>query len=418
MPIYQGNTKIVKLYKGTTEIVRRYKGTNLIYQNSLLPAGYIACEYLESTGTQYIDTGFTPTNTTKVDVDVALLGFSGTSSVSRWCCVLNSGSPRYGLFFGYDQSQSFAATIQLGWGSVYKNILYTFSEQTRFNAVVENASVYVNGDLIDSATANTFTAGSTLQIFRSKSGESARVYKCKIYDNGTLVRDLIPCLDTNGAPCMYDVITKQTYYNAGTGTFYFAVGGKLPTGYKHIKYIQSWNDGSSITSPPRPRIEIPFEYKDTMTLRWIEASDSQANNLAIYSGTTRMAFLNGWTSSGKITARYDQTSVPSSVTPSAGQIYDLRLASDGFYVDGIKQGDAVSVDYPNDTVIVNCLKSGGYYASISRNYLIQIIDQNGNILLNAVPCLDDNDVPCMYDTISQTTITKTPSNAGNFLYEE
>ena len=56
MAIYKGNTKIVKLYKGSTEIVRRYKGTNLIYQNSLLPSGYIECEYLEATGSQYLDT--------------------------------------------------------------------------------------------------------------------------------------------------------------------------------------------------------------------------------------------------------------------------------------------------------------------------------------------------------------------------
>lgn len=37
MPIYKGNTKIVKLYKGSTPIVKRYKGTNLIYSEKGKP---------------------------------------------------------------------------------------------------------------------------------------------------------------------------------------------------------------------------------------------------------------------------------------------------------------------------------------------------------------------------------------------
>ena len=40
MPIYKGNTKIVKLYKGSTQIVKRYKGTNLIYSASRLPSAF------------------------------------------------------------------------------------------------------------------------------------------------------------------------------------------------------------------------------------------------------------------------------------------------------------------------------------------------------------------------------------------
>ena len=79
MPIYKGNTKIVKLYKGSTEIVRKYKGTNLIYQNSLLPSGYIECEYLESNGTPYIDTLLTGNENTKIVVDLTCVSSGGQS---------------------------------------------------------------------------------------------------------------------------------------------------------------------------------------------------------------------------------------------------------------------------------------------------------------------------------------------------
>ena len=49
-----GNQK-VDLYKGSTLIKKAYRGTDLIYNRT----NHIELEYLESTGTQFIDTGLT-----------------------------------------------------------------------------------------------------------------------------------------------------------------------------------------------------------------------------------------------------------------------------------------------------------------------------------------------------------------------
>ncbi len=46
-----------------------------------------------------------------------------------------------------------------------------------------------------------------------------RIYYCKIYDDGVLVRDFIPVLDKEGTPSMYDKVEKKFYYNQGTGEF-------------------------------------------------------------------------------------------------------------------------------------------------------------------------------------------------------
>lgn len=48
-----------------------------------------------------------------------------------------------------------------------------------------------------------------------------RIWYFKIYDNNELVGDLIPALDENGTPCMYDTVSKKTYYNQGTGEFLY-----------------------------------------------------------------------------------------------------------------------------------------------------------------------------------------------------
>ena len=51
-------------------------------------------------------------------------------------------------------------------------------------------------------------------------GYDTKIYNWKFYDgNNNLVRNFIPCLDTNDVPCFYDSVNKQTYYNRGTGTF-------------------------------------------------------------------------------------------------------------------------------------------------------------------------------------------------------
>ena len=33
--------------------------------------------------------------------------------------------------------------------------------------------------------------------------------------------NLIPALDRNGTPCMYDTVSKQNFYNAGTDEFLY-----------------------------------------------------------------------------------------------------------------------------------------------------------------------------------------------------
>ena len=30
---------------------------------------------------------------------------------------------------------------------------------------------------------------------------------------------LVPCLDTEGVPCMFDLVSQKPFYNAGTGSF-------------------------------------------------------------------------------------------------------------------------------------------------------------------------------------------------------
>ena len=45
------------------------------------------------------------------------------------------------------------------------------------------------------------------------------MYACKIYNSGTLVRNLIPAKNSSGVIGLYDIANSAFYTNAGSGTF-------------------------------------------------------------------------------------------------------------------------------------------------------------------------------------------------------
>lgn len=223
MAIYKGNTKIIKLYKGSTEIVRRYKGTNLIYQNSLLPSGYIACEYLESTGTQYIDTGYYATNTSGINIDYAYSA-SGNAGL---CGIFQGQAPRTDTLFVTTLSGQTSTEIYLiSQGAEATNNIppgIGTKHNAKINYLNDGKLIIDNGRQWNNGT-NGVVSSRTIKLFCRDNGgnlayTNARIYMCLISEGGNIVRNFIPCLDNNNVPCMYDVITKQTYYNAGTGDF-------------------------------------------------------------------------------------------------------------------------------------------------------------------------------------------------------
>ena len=47
-----------------------------------------------------------------------------------------------------------------------------------------------------------------------------KIYQCKIYASGVLVRNYIPVIrNSDNKPGMYDVLNKTFYVNSGTGEF-------------------------------------------------------------------------------------------------------------------------------------------------------------------------------------------------------
>ena len=175
-------------------------------------------EYIESTGTQYIDTGFKPNDSTKVEIKFmynSLNGFvygsrtSSSSNDAHEFIINTSGS----VFPQFDGQQS-AVT------SSYNKV------GVEYTLINSQDGAYINNELIKSYNEATFSSIYSIFLFGLNQDNvlesrtfKGKLYYCKIYDGDTLVRNFIPALDENGMACLYDKVEGKYYYNAGTGTF-------------------------------------------------------------------------------------------------------------------------------------------------------------------------------------------------------
>ena len=191
-----------------------------------LPNRYKRLEYIQSTGTQYINTNLSMTSGFRAEIDIK---FTSLAS-SKLSCIIgahNDSSP-YGRNFLAAQTSLF----QIGMGDGYYNCgSPTTGEKYHidFSNVYGNAYCKINGigqTLSEAATGTNSYSVNTLYLLAVHGGEywfqkvSGNTYYCKIYSTeGTLVRDYIPCQTTFGEIGLWDDVNGVFYGNAGTGTF-------------------------------------------------------------------------------------------------------------------------------------------------------------------------------------------------------
>lgn len=88
------------------------------------------------------------------------------------------------------------------------------------------------------------TSALDLYLFACDGGSvqcvKARMYACKLYSDGTLVRDYVPCIDPAGAAGLYDLVGGRFYGSAGTGTFTAGPEGAFDADALITRMERSW----------------------------------------------------------------------------------------------------------------------------------------------------------------------------------
>lgn len=169
----------------------------------MLPEGYTQLNYIQSTGTQCIDTGLVcnQSDNYKIELD----------------CDLTS-SAYYAGANGYLQYQASIA------GGARSNLMITYANKVE--TITVNGAVKKTDDWSNFSDTNVkigiLRLGAANNGWYSSNIQSGKIYSCKIYKNGVLVRDYVPCKTPSNEIGLYDLATKEFYGNAGTGAF---IGG-------------------------------------------------------------------------------------------------------------------------------------------------------------------------------------------------
>lgn len=196
---------------------------------------YTRLAYLESTGKQWIDTGFdfdyNHDTVLRAEAEALSTGRSivmGSYYDGNYRCVAiefgGTSNSHAGAARGYIMLKKSGALDM--WSSnasinVKRNISLTFTASNR------KAVLYFDGEVkTGTSSAGTLSSKNTVRMFLDARTSNAsaiqyplRIYSAQIKQDGVFVRDFIPVLDPSGVACMFDRISKEYFYNKGTGSF-------------------------------------------------------------------------------------------------------------------------------------------------------------------------------------------------------
>lgn len=209
---YQGK----KLYK----IYSNGKVEEMTEEKIILPSGYQQVEYLESTGTQYIDTNIIPTLDTSMEAVLACTD-SNASNVN-WCGSVLSG---YQGWFAIGSYGSGYLVSYIGNGE-RKGATIPFD--TEFHKYyVSNGEQRIDDIISDNTISSFGRTMLSIYFFRGNNDYSSvtatkqKIKYVKIFESNQLKHHFIPCYlksDTNQRG-LYDVIENNFYTNCGEGIF-------------------------------------------------------------------------------------------------------------------------------------------------------------------------------------------------------
>ena len=149
----------------------------------------------------------------------------------------NSGD-YYSEMLGCKKNGSYSAfQIIIGGGisdyptvTMYDRVMFTSSRSIWQEIEVSGTNFSVDGTIVKSNFNNAFNLGwepSGLGLFatctdvgtRYGSSNGHRIARFSHSINGEKISDLIPVIDWQHTPCMYDKVSGQFFHNAGTGRF-------------------------------------------------------------------------------------------------------------------------------------------------------------------------------------------------------
>ena len=215
-------------------------GASIAVSAAKLPSGYTELEYIQATGNQYIDTGCTPSPDFRAVVD-----FQHTSPTEEKTGFGYAGNGNGPSFRFWRRKTSSGMTYLFTINDSYKveerfqTINVGVDTDTDRHVVdLSNSAKYLDGvQMTNTSPGLTQSVGGTMYLFADRYGWSPfsghfgtyRIFSCKLYESGALIRQFVPCTDENGKGGLYDIVGGQMYYNTYNNTDFILGPAKTPS---------------------------------------------------------------------------------------------------------------------------------------------------------------------------------------------
>lgn len=422
-----------------------------------LPSDFVKLKYLEASGTQYIKTGYVPTNNTGLYVDAYCVIDSGTNGVQSAMPMSIRQTNGNTYFSAPRLGKTSSYQTGYGWGSFTSVGGYGDSRYEGYLNWLNNKKYNVKSPLYVEKVGNlsnlSFTPTFDLCMFGNHNydgkyvGSGYRIYRAKISEGSEIVRDFVPAYDTKKSkPCMYDLINNVAYYNDGTGEFlhnrdfegtykgftglgcignrlgsdYNPINEKLPSGYTRVEFLESTGTqyiktGVLAKGSLTTKVTVLTRKWDgwNNTNRVFGADEESTNPIRYYYS---MNYNNGNGTRGLY--RYGSQSEYFNALHQLNTKYVIVCNKNKVTRNGVEQTFYGGGKINEEDFVVGkrdiWLFSTNQPSTHPTSKVIYhfSIEENDLLKLNFIPAIDQNGKPCMFDTVSQKPFYNANTNAN------
>ena len=276
----------------------------------LFPEGYIGLDFIESTGTQYVNTGIKCASNVTMQAKVynarsESKHFMGARTAYQQNALglsfqVENGNEGYAVAWGTKVILKLPGQSKTVWvGDRFHEFTFGGKQirlDDRFSpSSIQDQNFTTDLDIFAFAVNNNGTPHAQTP--------SIRMSALKIYKNGSLVRDYIPVMPTNSlAPGLYDVQNGVFYGNVGTGQFLageIVRGIDAPDAFGGEGVVESEIVGTaqatkSFAVQKTGLYRLWFQYKGGATGGTGHSLATSMDGTAL--GTVSTTTTNGWTS--------------------------------------------------------------------------------------------------------------------------
>lgn len=395
-------------------------------------------EYLEGDGNQYLLTDYYPNPNTATEVDfypnpstafTNIYGTQDSASLNRFYGLISSVN--YKLQINTSAGSNTYYGLDGGGNLMKTNVAYT-SSQIRIALKIDNVNKLIRTTEIDNGKIVNYDMNrfselgspncnyplaifnrSTAGVIAKTNGYKGRIYSFKIWESGKYVMYLIPVFDEDLTPCMYDLVSKEYFYNKGTGTLkgYFADGSRL------VSYLES--DGNQY-------IKLDVIPNDTTGVKAkFYVNTATGKNYVVGSRGNGVGRFYLYSTEGSAYVKYGWGAFyTTNITPIVGTPVEVSLnyLNDRKYIyNGTEvNSNLANKDFSDNTYDMYLFSSN--FANVFYNDAILKgriysceITEGDKVIMDLIPVLDKDLIPCMYDVVTEKHFVN--QGSGSFTYE-